>query len=418
MKQVWILNHYAQEPDEAGGTRHYHLASYLPASGWQALIIASSVEHLSGRQRLLEGETTRLSDYAGVPFLWVRTPKYKGNGSGRMLNMLLYTARTLLPHHTRNLPKPDLIIGSSVHPFAALAGALLALRHKVPFIFEVRDLWPQTLVDMGRIKGSSLIARLMRRLERWLYLRAARIIVLLPHAVDYIAPLGIPARNIIWIPNGVDLSAFPSPTPRRRKHGEPFVLMYFGSHGQANGLDLILRAMKLASERIPPESIQLRMIGDGPLKADLVLLAMSLGIHNVSFEKPVPKKAIPALASEADAFIISVLDLPLLYRYGISMNKLFDYLAAGRPIILASGAKNDPISDSGAGITVAPNDPESLAQAILTLVNMPEEKRYCMGRAGRQYVELNHGFDQLSKKLAATMDACIGNSDIQHPPAS
>ena len=407
MKTVWILNHYAMTPDKPGGTRHYCLAKSLLLHGWHATLIAGSVEHISGSQRLAPHEVSRVEEVTGIPFLWLRTPQFKGNGLGRIINMLSYSLRVLRHKHTQLLPRPDLIIGSTVHPFAAMAGALLARRHGVPFIFEVRDLWPQTLIDLGRLSPRSLVARALSRLEKWLYLEASRVVVLLPKAAQYIERLGIPATKVVWIPNGVDLSAFPVRDAAARMPDTPFVLMYFGAHGQANGLECILAAMQLVSRHIAPELITLRMIGDGPLKPDLIALAQRLGLTNVSFHPPVPKDAIPALAGEADAFVISVLDLPLLYRYGISMNKLFDYLASARPIIIASAAANNPVDDAKAGITVAPADPEQMAVAIRQLFNCSADERMQMGRAGRRYVEQHHGFDQLASRLASTMDDCL-----------
>lgn len=404
MKYVWILNHYAMTPDTAGGTRHYCLARNLLPHGWHATLIAGSVEHLSGKQRLAPHEVSRMEEFAGIPFLWLRTPQFKGNGIGRIINMLSYSLRALRRKYTQELPKPDLIIGSTVHPFAAMAGALLARRHRVPFIFEVRDLWPQTLIDLGRLPPRSLVARALGRLEKWLYIEASRVVVLLPKAADYIERLGIPATKVVWIPNGVDLSVFPVRDAQAKTPGMPFVLMYFGAHGQANGLHVLLEAMQLVARHIAPELITLRLIGDGPLKADLMGLAQRLGLSNVSFYPPVPKDAIPALAHEADAFVISVLDLPLLYRYGISMNKLFDYLAASRPIIIASAAANNPIDEAKAGLTVAPGNPEQMAMAIRQLFHSSADERKRMGRAGRRYVELHHGFDQLARRLASTMD--------------
>ena len=407
MKHVWILNHYAMTPDQPGGTRHYCLARNLLPHGWHATLIASSVDHNSGTQRLAPHEASRMEEFAGIPFLWLRTPQCKGNGIGRIINMLSYALRVLRRKYTRQLLKPDLIIGSTVHPFAAIAGALLARRHGVPFIFEVRDLWPQTLIDLGRLQPRSLVARALGRLEKWLYLEATRVVVLLPKAAHYIERLGIPAAKVVWIPNGVDLSVFPACDAIAKTPGKPFVLMYFGAHGQANGLACVLEAMQLVARHIAPELITLRMIGDGPLKADLIALAQRLGLTNVSFYPPVPKDAIPSLAGEADAFVISVLDLPLLYRYGISMNKLFDYLASARPIIIASAAANNPVDDAKAGITVAPGNPEQIAQAIRQLFNSSADERKRMGRAGRRYVELHHGFDQLAKRLASTMEDCL-----------
>lgn len=407
MRQVWILNHYAQEPSGAGGTRHFHLAEHLVAHGWQATVIAASVELNSGRQRLAPHETQRIERFAGVPFLWVRTPEYQGNGGGRVRNMLAFSWRALLGKTTRDLPRPDVVIGSSVHPFAAVAGALLARRFKVPFVFEVRDLWPQTLVDLGRLREDAFATRILRRIETWLYRRAARIVVLLPRAWEYIVPLGIPREKIVWIPNGVDLSLFSRTNmrePVERGPEEPFTLMYFGAHGQANGLDNLLQAMELVGERYEGANILLRMIGSGPLKPELMAQAERLKLRNVVFESAVPKSEIPRLAAQADAFVIAVMELPKLYRYGISMNKLFDYLAASRPIIIASDAANNPVADAEAGLTVGPGRPEALAQAIIDIASMPSSERERMGRCGRDYVEKNHGFHHLTGRLAGVLD--------------
>ncbi|MGJ7554241.1 glycosyltransferase family 4 protein [Variovorax sp. RB3P1] len=404
MKTVWVLNHYAQEPGGAGGTRHFHMAEFMTSFGWRATVIAASVDFTSGRQRLALGEHHRHELIDGVPFLWIRTPGYTGNGRGRMLNMLAYTWQVLRPSTTKGLPLPDVVIGSSVHPFAAVAGALLARRFDVPFVFEVRDLWPQTLVDMGRLRENSFLAWSLRKIERWLYRRAARIVVLLPRAWEYIVPLGIPMNRVVCIPNGVDLSRVPPSELPVRAASDPFTLMYFGAHGQANGLDIILKAMKLVQLQRPELKISLRMIGDGPMKPLLMDQARDLALNNVVFESSVPKKEIPSLAAEADAFVISVLDLPNLYRYGISMNKLFDYLAAARPILIASDASNNPIEDAQAGLTVPAGRPEKLADAMIELAIMPFSERRRMGIAGRKYVEENHEFRGLSRRLATVLD--------------
>jgi hypothetical protein len=211
MKHVWILNHYAQTLDAPGGTRHYHLAVNLLNQGWGANIVAASVDHATGLQRLAAHETQRFEINQGVPFLWVKTSEYDGNGGGRMRNMLTYAWRVLLRKTTADLPRPDVVIGSSVHPFAAVAGSLLARRFNVPFIFEVRDLWPQTLIDMGRIKTSSFMAWALRKLELWLYRRATRVVALLPLASEYIVPLGIARQKGGLGSNGVDLTLFPEP---------------------------------------------------------------------------------------------------------------------------------------------------------------------------------------------------------------
>lgn len=406
MKHVWIVNHYALGPGDPGGTRHFSLARHLPANGWKASVVAASTEHPAGRQRLGAGEGSRLETFDGVPFLWLRAREYSGNGRRRVLNMLDYTRAVLRPGALSGLEPPDAIIGSSVHPLAAWAGRRLARRHGVPFLFEVRDLWPQTLIDMGRLSARHPAAVALRTLEKSLYRSAERTIVVMPGAGAYIEPFGVPRDRIVWIPNGTDLGRFPASSAR--DPSETFTLMYFGAHGEANALETVIAAMRLVEDDPAGSHIILRMIGQGPEKPSLMAMARRLGLRNVRFEDPVDKSAVPALAAEADAFVISVRNMPGLYRFGISMNKIFDYMAAARPTIIAADASNNPIAEAGAGLTVPPEDPQALAAAILDMAALPPGRRAAMGAAGRRHLEANYGIDRLAARLASTLDASLG----------
>ena len=411
MKCAWILNHYAAEPSGPGGTRHFQIARHLVKSGWQVVIIAANIEHLTGRDRLAPDESFRTETFEGVIFHWIRVPAHSGNGGGRLLNMLAYSFRSMLRKFTRNLPAPDIVVGSSVHPFAAVSGCRLARRFRVPFVFEVRDLWPQTLIDLGRLRARSATARLMRMLETWLYRKASWIIVLLPRAADYIVPLGISAEKITWVSNGVDLENFPDPGSMElsKDPASAFTLMYFGAHGNANGLDTLLHAMRLVANEREAPFVKLRLIGDGPAKPQLRELALELGLDTsrVSFEDPVAKDRIPSIASEADAFVICVLDKPGLYRYGISMNKLFDYLAARRPVLIASAAINNPVADADCGITVPPGDPEALAAGIVAVARSSCEQRRRWGDNARKHVEAFYGYEALAESFGRVLDEAI-----------
>jgi glycosyltransferase involved in cell wall biosynthesis len=406
MKTVWILNHYAQEPGGPGGTRHYSLAKNMLRHGWQGAIIAASVELNTGRQRLAKSDCSKLCQHDGVDFLWIRTPTHQGNDNGRISNMLSYTLRALMPRTTCLLPSPDVIIGSSVHPFAAWAGAILAKRFRVPFVFEVRDLWPQTLVDMGRLKPGSFQTKALRALEKWLYRKADRVIVLLPRAVDYISALGIDVGKIEWIPNGVELDGYrrPTPAPIQKK----FTLMYFGAHGIANGLDCLVKAMALVRKKAGGDRICLRLVGDGPQKKWLVNFANEQRLDNVQFEEPVPKHLIPALAQEADCFVFNLIDAPV-FKYGISSNKLFDFMAAARPIIFCCRSSNNPVMEAAAGPTVPPGNEQALAEAILHLAQTPADELARMGMSARDYVERLHSYSSLSERFAKMLNNLIQN---------
>lgn len=399
-KTLWILNHYAQEPGRPGGTRHYSLARHLLPHGWETHIIAAGTEHNTGRQRIALPALSRGEAFDGIPFLWLWTPVHQGNGLGRIANMAAYTVQALVSPAVRRLPPPDAVIGSSVHPLAAWAGAVLARRHGAPFIFEIRDLWPQSLVDMGHLAEGSLATRSLRALERHLCRRARRIVVLMPKAGNYLRTLGVTPGKIAWIPNGFDRMTCPPPCPPQEH--EEFVLMYFGGHGNANMLDMLFDALVLLRGRPLARRLTVRLIGDGPLKPALMDRARREGLAFVRFEDAVPKSRIPALSAEADGFIVCLADLPI-YRYGISLNKLFDYLAAGRPVIMAGNPVNNPVADARAGFTVKP-EPAAVAQAIAELVAMPMDARCRWGKNGRRHVEERYAYDNLARQLGALLD--------------
>lgn len=412
MKHLWILNHYAQTPEGAGGTRHYSLARHLPEFGWKATVIAANTPYLGEESKVADGDFF-VKNEGGPIFLWIKCPAYKGNGLGRIGNMLYYSLQTLKPATQRMIEKPDAIIGSSVHPFAALAAAIISIKYRIPFVFEVRDLWPETLISMGVLKRNGPVAIIMRILERWLYHRAVRIVTLLPMAGDYIASLGVSRDKVVWIPNGIEWDCVEKiPFSSRSLEDisqSGFTLMYFGAHGQANGLRTLLEAFRLLKDfgeaNVP--QIRLRLIGDGPMKSDLQSFASEHALTNVTFEPAVPKCAIPSLATEADAFVICVRKLPELYRFGISMNKIYDYLAAGKPIVIASDAVNNPITEASAGIAVPAESPRDLADAILRLATLGSDQRQKMGENGRSYAMKNNTFRILSGKLAKTLDELI-----------
>lgn len=411
MPVVWIVNHYAQAPSGPGGTRHHSLARHLMLHGWQPLIIAGSCEHNTGRQRLNPGEHQRFERCDGVDFLWLHVFGEPCIGGWRRFASMLIFAFTLLrPAATRGLPRPDVVIGSTVHPFAAWAACLLARRHSVDFVFEVRDLWPRTLVSMGAIQARGLMDRGLGLLERWLAHCAARIVVLMPGGIEYYEALGIPPSRLLWLPNGAELPPIPPVAPR--PDPRPFQLLYCGAHGPANALGTVLDAMaELESRGLGPEQLILRLIGDGTSKAHLQQRAQSLGLRSVRFEPAVPKQALQALTAQADAFVVAMQPLPELYRYGISFNKLFDYFLASRPIVSASCAAHDPVQASDAGIVVPAGDSLALADAIEGLRKLPYEERQRLGSNGRAYLEAHHTYPLLAERLAAELDVLVPPDD-------
>jgi glycosyltransferase involved in cell wall biosynthesis len=173
--------------------------------------------------------------------------------------------------------------------------------------------------------------------------------------------------------------------------------MYLGAHGQANAIDVLLDAAKIVQDRGYQE-IQFILIGDGFEKPGLIELAKGLRLKNVVFRDPVPKSKVPEALSEANAFVFN-LESTKVFKYGISPNKLFDYMAAGKPVIFSVKASNNPVDEARCGLTVPPRNPEALAEAIIELSRIPKEERQAMGRRGREYVEKYHAIPVLAEKL-------------------
>ena len=393
-KAVWILNHFAKAPDMAGGTRHYSLARDLVERGYDVTIFATPFTHTLYRDRdihLIEGERWKVQIVDGVRFVWLRTFPYQGNTWRRVVNMFSYmwasyrtgrACQRLIPE----IPTPEVIIGSSVHLLAVLSAYYLAKYFHSHFIMEVRDVWPQALIDVGKLPERSVVTWAMRKLEHFLYKRAERIIVLLPGAVDYIANLDIPRERIVYVPNGVDLALFSQSLPRGDHSG--FRIMYLGSHGVVNGLDTLLDAIKLIQDQ-GYSDIYFELVGDGGSKPQLIASSRELGLHNIQFFNPIPKTQVHQALNRADV-LVSIHANAL--RFGVSANKLFDYMASAKPIIFSGDAPNDIVRDARCGLSVPRGDSRELAHAIIRLAQISREERQCMGQRGRVYVEQYHDY--------------------------
>jgi len=397
-KRLWIINHYAVPPTDPGGTRHFDLARRLGDLGWDVTIIASGFRHKTREEESFTGRRWWKEERdQGVRFVWIRTPSYHANNWRRVLNMLAFSWRTVrfsLLRETRRGKSPALILGSSVHLFAVLSAWIACKWLRVPFAMEVRDLWPQTLIDLGEMSRWHPFVVALRILERFLYRRARRIVTLLPGAGSFLIRRGARPESLVWIPNGVDLTSKPSPQAIARK--ETFTVMYIGAHGRANCLDVVLDVAEEVARR--SDRIRFALIGDGPMKHRLMAAATQRRLHNVAFRDPIPKSAVFDTLLEADATIVVLDDSPL-YRYGISLNKIYDFMAAGRPIVFIGSSFNDPVAESGGGISLSCRTPERIAEAIVELAKSSAEDLNAYGDKGRRYVERQHSMEKLAARL-------------------
>lgn len=393
---IWVFNHYA-EGREGYATRPYDIARRVIERGHRVTIFASSFNHYSFRETRLDGiHLWRSETIDGVEFVWLRTFPYRWNDWRRILNMGSYFLMALVTGLRRS-DTPDAIIGVSVHPLAALAAQIVASRRRCRFFFEVTDLWPQTLIEFGRISAKGVTARSLRALEGFLYRHAEKIFMLWRNTHDYVTSIGADADKIVWLPHAADLDRYADLPPYHGLARQPFTVMYLGGFVENNDIHTIIESARELRRR-GRSDIVFALVGSSTHKAAWVDRVVELDLKNVVFPPPVPKADIARVMRDADAFIYAVRDLPI-YRFGISMNKLVDYLAAGRPIIFAGHSAYDPVLEAEAGFSVPPENPQALADAVERLVALQPEERARMGRRARNHLDQHHTLQVVVNRL-------------------
>lgn len=402
--RIWIINHYGLPPTTAGGTRHYHFARQLRQRGHDVTIIAANYNHFTHSFIPTNAKLGEIDNTYEVPFIWIPTPKYRGNTIARFWNMLLFSWRLLQKKYLSTLEPPEVIIGSSPHLFSAFSAELLACRLKIPFLLEIRDIWPDTLVELGRFTSNHPLIKLMKWIELRLYKRAKHIICLLPSADQYLIKCGVNPACISWLPNAIDTDIIPRNFAHKTK--DKFTIMYAGAHGLANDLDTVLDAAMILQERGLGNDIRICLVGDGPEKSRLKYRVQHEKLGMVEFMDPVPKNEIYSVLSQADIFLMLLKSSPL-FRWGISPNKLFDYLIMGRPIIFGVDTPFNPIEKHNAGISINPSDAESLASAINKLSLLPKKELDDMGSRGKSFVLQQHHILNLIGPLETIIMNCV-----------
>ena len=386
MPRLWLINQFANTPDMPGHTRQFEVAAALVTKGWQVEVFSSDF-NLTQRKylRLRFPRLWSTERPAGIRWTWLWVSSYSHNNWKRQLNRLSLCIHLVI----RLAPvailgrlagwNPDVILASSPQLPAAFTCFWIARLMGIPFVLEVRDLWPQVLIDQGGKSPQSPMVRLLAWMERQVYRHASTVVVLAKGAEPFVRERG--AQQTAWLPNGPDLALF---TPRPLLADRPvFTVLYAGAHGDANALDNVIAAARLLEQHQVPARIC--FVGDGPEKQSLIRLAD--GLKSVEFEAPVPKAQIPDRMAEADAILLSLKDVPL-FGYGVSPNKLYDAYALGRPVIATvAGAINAEVEEYRLGETAPPGDPNALAAAIKRLLETPNSERQAMANRA---IELAH----------------------------
>ena len=393
MKNIWFINEHDAPPEFEKTRRRYDMCKYLLRLGKYKLhIICGAFLHGSQNKYAYDKNQKKNLNIDGVDVHILKGVKYSSNIK-RIFSMLIFMLRVIFFKFPKD-DKPDIIYGSSPHLFAALGALILAKKNKAKYILEIRDLWPETWVQMKIIKKNGIIHKFFLKLEKYLYEKADKVIFL-GENFNYILSLGIDKNKVYTISNGVDLEEFDKNMSSPIKlNAEKFNITYTGSIGTANNLDELLDLAKL----IDNDAIIFNIVGRGPLKEHLENRIQEEKISNIRFYDPIDKTLVPSLLRSSQALIILLLDIEL-YQVGISPNKLFEYFASSRPILFYGNTVSDYVARSNSGISVPAGEILKLRDACLKLYNMSTEEREELGRNGRNYVEENFDWRVLANKV-------------------
>jgi glycosyltransferase involved in cell wall biosynthesis len=383
---VLLIHQAFTMPDQPGGTRHYELGRRLAERGHGFSIVASDLSYLTGQRTARDAGKKLVTEQSleGVCILRTYTyPSLHRSFVWRVVSFLSFMVNSVYAGFKAG--PVDLVMGTSPPIFQAVSACLVAGLRRRPFLLEVRDLWPEFAVDMGVLTNPILI-RASRRLERFLYGRATHILVNSPAYRDYLVEKGVPFAKISFIANGVDPEMF-DPAARGERlraqwgAGDRFVVTYAGAMGLANDLVTVLRAAALLRDE---PHIQFWLVGDGKERANLEAEAKKLSLPNVTFAGTRPKNEMGEVLAASDACLATLQDIPMFKT--TYPNKVFDYMAAGRPTILGiDGVIRQVVEVAGGGVFVPPGCPEALAEAIRGLSRDRARARR-MGAAARAYV--------------------------------
>lgn len=400
---ILLINHYAGSVIHGMEFRPYYMAREWVKQGHKVRIVAASHSHVRNRQPPPE-KVGSIEDIDGIEYQWLATPAYGGNSAARALNIFIFAGK-LLAQSSRmaNDFRPDIVIASSTHPFDFYGAERIARRARARLIFEIHDLWPLSPIELGGMSPYHPFILAVGAAEKRALSVADTVISILPATKSYLVGRGMAPDKFAHVPNGIDVVEWNASVPLPEAHARmldelrsqgKFLVGYAGAHGIANGLGSMIEAARLSGD----DNTQFVLVGHGPEKPNLTMERDRLALKNVTFLDPVLKASVPALLEKFDILYFTLQRQPL-FRFGISPNKLMDYMMAAKPIIQAVSAGNDPVADAGCGITIAPEDSRALLDAIQQLKQSDRSAIAAMGARGRAYALAHHDYRILAERF-------------------
>jgi glycosyltransferase involved in cell wall biosynthesis len=414
---ILYLNHYAGSPTLGMEFRPYYLAREWVRAGHSVQIVAADFSHVRARQPPAGDEVVD-----GIAYRWLPTPAYQGNGVGRVWNIARFLSQVWA--QSRRLVdefQPDVVIASSTYPMdfwvarhiARLSQQRAGVQGRgAVLVHEVHDLWPLSPIELSGMSPKHPFIRLCQAAENAACRDADVVVSMLPKVSGHLAAHGLDLRKLHIVPNGITLEEWPQPgqddlpalredvsaaIAAQRAAGRT-VVGYAGSMGLPNALDVLLDA----AEAMRGEPLAFVLVGDGHERERLARRVIDERLTNVTMLPPIPKAQIPALLARIDIAYIGWQRVPI-YRFGIAPNKLMDYMMAGCVVLHGVEAGNDPVAESGCGLTVPPESHAAVADGLRRLAALPAAERAAMGQRGRAFVLANHTYPVLAQRFIEAM---------------
>jgi glycosyltransferase involved in cell wall biosynthesis len=381
--------------------RPYYLAKEWIKLGHDVTILVATHSHIRKYNPEIQ-QDIKEEIIDGIRYIWVKTPRYSGNGIGRIKNMFAFIQKTLYKaSYFVKTYKPDVVIASSTYPSDNYVARKMAKLSGAKYIYEVHDLWPLSPMELGGMSKFHPFIVAMQHAENFAYRKADAVVSMLPKTQEHMRKHGLDLKKWHYIPNGVILDEWANRVELNAKTKSEItklksvfnkIVAYTGTLGLANALDsFVLAAKKLNDTAFV-------MVGKGPERQNLENLIKKENIQNAFIFESVNKQEIPALLDEFDYLYIG-LQYQALFRFGISPNKLIDYMMSGKPVIQAVKAGNNVVKEVGCGIDIEPENPKAIAEAIKILNSMSADELKKMGEKGHRFVVENHDYKVLAKKF-------------------
>ncbi len=400
---ILIINHYAGSPEMGMEYRPYYMAKEWIKNGHNVTIIAATHSHIRTKNKK-NAKKIVSENIDGINYIWIKTPKYNSNSIKRILNILTFVCRLLI--NAKKIAKkisPDAVIASSTYPLDIFPARKTAKKAKAKLFFEIHDLWPLSPMELGGYSPKHPYIRLLQYAEDYAYKHSDKVISILPSTLEYMKSRGMKETKWNYVPNGIVLDEWNNNIPAKKeiedqinkiKEKGKTIVGYVGGHAISNALEYLMESI-IKSEN---NNLFFVLIGEGTEKNKLMEKYKQSKKDNCIFFPTIPKNTIPATLKLFDILYIGWQDKEL-YRHGISPNKLFDYMMAAKPILHSTGSNHDLVKITNCGISVEPEAPDKILNALLKLDNMSSTEKEQMGRRGKEYVQKKHNYSYLASKF-------------------